>query len=435
MRLRRFLDKLEEEGKLTRISREVSHEYEVANVLHANGERPTLFERVSGFDMPVFGGIVSSRELVAEGLGTTREDILPRLVSALRDPRPPSTVNDAPCQEVVVKEPDLDTLPLLLHLPGDGGRYTTTSICIIKDPDTGRNASYHRLMQRDRDRFTARLIPQRQTRTTWEKATDDIEVAVCLGSSTAMLVAASLGPPSGVDELSVANALEETPVVKCVTKDLDVPAHTEIVLEGRITHDRDDEGPFVDLTETRDIQRQEPVLVVDCITHRRDPLYQCLLPGRLEHKTLMGMPKEPTIYESVSKVTDCRNVFVTPGGGSWLHGVVQVSKRRPDDGVKAIHAAFEGHRSMKHVLVVDADVDIYDPDALEWALATRFQAHRDAVILPDQPSSSLDPSAEHQPGEKARTTKVGLDATIPEGVDPAHYERVRYKDIDLADYR
>ena len=163
-------------------------------------------------------------------------------------------------------------------------------------------------------------------------------------------------------------------------------------------------------------------------------MYQVLLPGRMEHKTLMGMPKEPTIYDEVSKVTDCTNVLITLGGGSWLHSIVQIDKKHPDDGKKAIAAAFQGHKSMKSVTVVDKDVDIYDPIAMEWALATRFQADKDLVVLTGQPGSSLDPSSDHS-GKKTLTTKTGYDATIPAEVDPKKYVRVKYQEVNLDDYR
>jgi UbiD family decarboxylase len=342
-------------------------------------------------------------------------------------------IENAPCQEVVEKEPDLDKLPMLMHLPGDGGRYATATVAIIKDPETGRNVSYHRLMQLGKNRCSARLIPRRQTRTTYDKLEGDLEMAVCIGNSVPVMVAASLGPPSGVDELSIANTMDEMKLTKCVTKDLEVPADSEIVLEGRLIKEVDREGPFVDLTETRDFERQEPVFVVDCITHRKDAMYQSLLPGKMEHKLLMGMPKEPTIYDEVSKVSKCKNVLVTMGGGSWLHGIVQISKEQPDEGMKAINAAFKGHKSMKHVIIVDDDVNIFDPNALEWALATRFQADKDTVMLTSQPGSSLDPSGDHS-GKKALTTKVGLDATIPSGIDPSKYEKITYKEVDLNDY-
>ncbi len=434
MKLRPLLNELEDAGQLVRISKEVSAEYEIANVLNSLGEKPTIFENVAGYDMPVFGGICAHRDTIGMGMGTTKEGILGKLVGALRNPIEPEIVDNAPCQEVVREDVDLDTLPLLMHLPGDGGRYMSASVCVIKDPETGRNVSYHRMMQRAKDRFTARLIKKRQTRTTYDKIEEDIEIAVCLGSSIPVLIAASLGPPPGVDELSLANAIAPTELVKCRTKDLEVPADTEIVLEGRITHNVDAEGPFVDLTETRDFERQEPVVVIDCITHRKDPMYQCLLPGRLEHKSLMGMPKEPTIFDEVSKVADCKNVYVNMGGGSWLHSVVQIAKKNDDEPKAAIDAAFKGHASMKHVWVVDEDVDIYDPIAVEWAMATRFQASIDMVVHEKQPGSSLDPSGFHEPGKKTQIDKVGFDCTKRGDIDPKKFVRVKYEDVDLEPY-
>ncbi len=436
MDLRKFLDKLEASGKLIRVTKEVSTEYEIANVINSFGEQPIIFENVKDSDFPVFAGITSSRDIIADGLGTVKEDLLLKMVNALREPVEPDMVDgaDAPCQEVVVHDPDLSRVPFLMHLEGDGGRYATATCAIIKDPETGRNMSYHRLMYRGGNKFTARLIPKRQTRTTYDKVEGEVEIAVCIGNSVPVMIAASLGPAPGTDELAIANSLGKTDLVKCVTKDLEVPASSEIVLEGRLIKQADIEGPFVDLTETRDFERQEPIFVVDCITHRKDAMYQALLAGRNEHKLLMGMPKEPTIYDEVSKVCKCTNAVITLGGGSWLHGVVQIQKQNEDDGRKAIEAAFLGHKSMKHVIVVEDDVDIFDPIAIEWAIATRFQAHKDAIIMPDQPGSSLDPSGDHS-GKKTMITKVGLDVTKPAGVDPAKYVKVSYKDVNVDEYR
>ncbi len=434
MNLRDFLSKLEKEKKLTRIIKEVSTKYEIANIIYSLNEQPVIFEDVIGYPFQMFGGITSNRDIIAEGLGTTKEKLLLKLVEALRNPKEPKMVDRAPCQEVVIKDPDLSKIPLLYHLDGDGGRYGSATVATIKDPETGRNVSYHRLMEIGKNKFTARLIKKRQTRTTYDKIDGDLEMAVCIGNSVAVMVAASLGPPPGVDEFSIANALDKTDLVKCVTKDLEVPVESEFVIEGRLTRDLDREGPFVDLTETRDFERQEPVFVVDCITHRKDAMYQALIPGRLEHKTLMGMPKEPTIYNEVSKVVDCKNVYVTRGGGSWLHGIVQIKKKNPDDGKKAIEAAFVGHKSMKHVTIVDDDVDIFNPNAVEWAMATRFQGDKDMIVKPDQPGSSLDPSGKHEPGKKTLTTKIGFDATIPAHIDKNKYEIVKYKKVDPNDY-
>jgi len=246
-----------------------------------------------------------------------------------------------------------------------------------------------------------------------------------------------------VDELHIAAALADTPVVRCQTNSLLVPAEAEWVLEGRLTHELAAEGPFIDLTETYDIVRQQPVIEIDCVTHRRDAIYQALLPGLEEHKLLMGMPREPTIYAAVNAVCRCMNVCLTPGGMSWLHAVVQIDKQKPEDGALAITRAFEGHSSLKHVVVVDTDVDPFRPAEVEWAIATRFQADRDLLVFRDQPSSSLDPSATQVPGQKARTTKMGLDATIPwvtqqgrirTAEERAAFFRVGYASVSVEDY-
>ncbi|MGD2148159.1 MAG: UbiD family decarboxylase, partial [Anaerolineae bacterium] len=181
-----------------------------------------------------------------------------------------------------------------------------------------------------------------------------------------------------------------------------------------------------------DDQRQQPVIEIHHITHRSNPIFHALLPSGAEHRNLMGMPREPTIYAAVSEVCRCTGVYVTPGGMSWLHAVVQINKTDDEDGRRAIHAAFKGHTSLKHVVVVDTDVDLYDGGDVEWAVATRFQAHQDLVVLRDQPSSSLDPSASKMSGQKARTTKMGLDATAPLGAARRRFERVSYGPVDPA---
>jgi UbiD family decarboxylase len=362
------------------------------------------------------------------------DQLVHHLAQALDNPVVPDVVREAPCQEVVLETFDLHDLPILLHLPQDAGYYIASDVVITRDPELGRNMSYHRLLRLDDRHFAARIVERRGTHTAMGKVGGDLPVAICIGVSLATHLAASMSPPPGVDELSVANALAPTPLVKCLTNDLEVPADAEIVLEGRITRQRHAEGPFMDLTETMDIERQQPVIAIDLITHRRRPIFHALLPGGLEHKLLMGMPKEPTIFAAVNEVTRCTGVVITPGGASWLHAVVQIDKQGPDDGRAAIAAAFRGHGSLKHVWVVDTDVDIYDPQQVEWAVATRFQADRDLIIFPDEPGSSLDPSGRHVPGEKSRTAKLGFDCTIPWGADRSKFVRGQYGSVDLDDY-
>ncbi len=435
MSLRQFIEQAAASGDLITIARPVSVEFELANVAHALEGRLVLFSDIAGYPgWRVIAGPCSARRYFSMALDIPAAELMQHLAASLERPAVPEMVSPAPCQEVVLEQVDLHQLPILLHLPEDAGYYIASAVVITEDADTGRNMSYHRLLRLDDRRFAARIVERRGTDTALQKSGGELPVAICIGVSLATHLAASMSPAANVDELAVANALAPTPLVKCLSNDLAVPSDAEIVLEGRITRERHEEGPFMDLTETMDIVRDQPVITIDLITHRRDPIFHALLPGGLEHKLLMGMPREPTIYAEVNKEVACTGVAITPGGSSWLHAVVQIDKRGPDDGRKAIAAAFRGHGSLKHVWVVDTDVDIYDPAAVEWALATRFQADRDLVILEDQPGSSLDPSGIHRPGAKSRTAKMGLDCTIPWGADPAQFRKGAYGAVDLDDY-
>jgi UbiD family decarboxylase len=246
------------------------------------------------------------------------------------------------------------------------------------------------------------------------------------------MLAAGISVGIGMNELEIANAMSPVPLVHAHSVDLMIPAECEIVLEGTVYQDRrHSEGPFLDLTETYDIVRDEPVFEVKTITHRKDPLWQALLPGGLEHKILMGTPREPTIFQKVNEVTRCLDVNITPGGCSWLHAIVQIDKQTDEDGKKAIMAAFAGHSSLKHVAIVDADIDIYNPTQVEWAMATRFQADRDLVVLPGQHGSSLDPSAEP---DTQLTTKVGFDLTRPRHSTGKSFSHATYTDVDISSF-
>jgi UbiD family decarboxylase len=336
---------------------------------------------------------------------------------------------------VVEKDVDLNKLPIMRYTEKDGGKYVASAVAIVRDPEyKSRNMCFHRLMLLDKNHFVARIVENRGTDSALKKAGGELDVAFCIGNSTAVLLSAATTLPMGVDELGMANALEKTELVKCKTIDLEVPKDSEIILEGRITKEKAPEGPFLDLTGIVDRVRQQPIVEIKCITHRQNPIYQTILAGRNEHKFLMGMPKEPTMFNEVNKVCDCKDVYITPGGCSWLHAVVQIRKRNPDDGKKAIAAAFEGHKSLKHCVVVDEDINIYDPHDVEWAIATRFQADKNSVILSNQPGSSLDPSGDLTEGKKATTAKAGLDATAPLITTGKGFKKEQYVKVDLNKY-
>ena len=435
MGLRNFIDELETKGELTKITKPVSTDYEMAGIIAALGEKPVFFENVKESTVPVVAGLVSSKERICRSMGITKDQLLPKLLSAIENPQPPQLVQNAPCQEVIEPDVDLTKLPIMRYTERDGGKYIASAVAVIKDPESGiRNMCFHRLMLKDKNHFVARIVEHRGTDTALQKAGGELEIALCIGNSTAVLLAAATTLPMGVDELGMANTLEKTDLVKCKTVNLEVPADSEFVLEGRITKEKATEGPFLDLTGIVDRTRTQPVIEIKCITHRKNPLYQTILAGKNEHKFLMGMPKEPTIYKEVGKVCQVKDVYITPGGCSWLHAVVQIHKQDADDGKKAITAAFKGHGSLKHCVVVDEDINIYDPHDVEWAIATRFQADKNTIILSNQPGSSLDPSGDLSEGKKATTAKAGLDATAPMATTGKGFKKEDYIKVDLNKY-
>ncbi len=379
-------------------------------------------------DFRVIGNLFCSKAAFADYFGIPVDGIIPMLASAIERRSPPQVVENAPCQDVVVDYPDLDRLPILRHCEKDGGNYISSGVMIARHPHYGQNADYHRCMQFSATEMAVRVVRGRHFDAFLQEL-GQVDVAICVGNPPNVLAAAATSLEMGVDELEVANALEPLKVTRARSVDIRVPAECEFVLEGTVYRERRHaEGPFVDLTETYDVVRNEPVFVLKTITHRKDAIWQALLPGALEHKLLMGMPREPTIYRKVNDAVRCLDVNVDPGGCSWLHAIVQIDKRAEDDGKKAIQAAFEGHRSCKHVFVVDRDIDIYNPQEVAWAMATRFQADRGLVVKEREPGSSLDPSAE---AGTHLTTKVGFDLTMPLETTGKTFERAPFPQVDL----
>jgi 2,5-furandicarboxylate decarboxylase 1 len=426
--LNKYIARLKERGSLIRITEPISKTIEIASTLKGLEPTPVLFENVMESHFQVAGNLFCSKESFADYFGIRVSDIIPMLARAIEDRSPPEVIGDAPCQEVIITNPDLDQLPILRHCEKDGGNYISSGVVVARHPQYGQNLDFHRCMQFSKTEMAARVVRSRHFDVFLQEV-GELDVAVCVGVPPNVMAAAATSVEIGVDELEVANALEPLKVVRAKTTDLTIPAEAEFVLEGTVYLDRQHaEGPFVDLTETYDIVRQEPVLVVKAITHRKGAFWQALLPGGLEHKLLMGMPREPTIYRKVNEVVKCLDVNVNPGGCSWLHAIIQIDKRDDDDGLKAIQAAFEGHRSCKHVFVVDGDIDIYDPLQVEWAMATRFQGDVDMVVKGKEPGSSLDPSAEA--GTKM-TTKIGFDLTKPLGEKGRHFERAPFPQVNL----
>lgn len=431
MTFRSYLQRIHDQGELVTIYKPVNKDYEIAGVLKKLEPHAVLFETVIGTPFRVVGNLFCGKSDFAAYFDMQNHDIIPKLARAIDERSPCDMTKQAPCQDVVITEPDLYRLPILRHFREDGGGYITSGVVIAGHPKYGQNMDFHRCMQISEREMAMRVVKGRHF-DTFLNDLREVNVAVCVGNSPNVLAAAATSVDIGVDELEIANALEPLKTVHAKTVPLYIPSECEFVLEGTVYADRrQSEGPFVDLTGTYDIIRHEPVFVVKAITHRKDAIWQALLPGSYEHKLLMGMPREPTIFKKVNEVVRCLDVNVNPGGCSWLHTIVQIDKQSEEDGLRAIHAAFEGHRSCKHVFVVDKDIDIYNPLDVEWALATRFQGDRDLLVKDKEPGSSLDPSAD---SETRLTTKIGFDLTKPLSAEEMHFSKAAFPEVDLEQF-
>jgi len=366
---RDFVEELKQKGEIKQIEPTLKKELEMAGVFNAFQPTPVMgFAEESG--IRCVSNIFATKERVAEYLGCAVSGLGEKMVHAINNPSSPGKAKNAPVLEKTMSS--LDEIPVPTHTEKDGGPYICSGIVIAKDPEYGQNCSFHRMMVLDGERLVLRILP-RHLRKFLERAGGELEVAVIIGAPINVLLASAISSELGQNELEIANALMPFETVELMNG-IEIPSEVEFALIGKINaNELADEGPFVDLTNTYDIVRKQPVMHISKIYHRANPIFHALLPGGMEHKVLMGMPREPTIFNSVNKAVECVGVNITPGGCSWLHAVVGIKKGNDDDGEKAIEAAFEGHTSLKHVVVVDGDIDVNNPAEVEWAIATRIE--------------------------------------------------------------
>ncbi len=383
---------------------------DVAKQMKSERKKILHFRDVNGYE--AVANLWATRDRFARVFG---DDLLFKLMSSIDNPKK-YDMRDFDMQS---EDFSLLDFPFPRYYEKDGGRYITAGV-VFSEWNGKRNASFHRLMILDEKRAAIRLVPRDLYRMHREAiaAGQELKIALVIGMEPNVLLSAAISKDYPTDELEIASSLKkhttgEREVCMKTPNGTIVPYHSEIVLEGIITDDYVDEGPFVDITGTYDIVRKQPVVVFEKYYHRKTEIFHLLLSGGYEHYNLMGMPREPTIFREIKNAgVDVLDVYLTPGGCSWLHGVVKIRKKHDDDGKKAIEAAFRGHRSMKHVVVVDEDIDIRNPEDVEFAIATRFQGDRDMIIKKGVRGSSLDPSSY---GEEHLTTKIGVDATAPLG--------------------
>jgi UbiD family decarboxylase len=386
-----------------------------------------FFEKVKGYRTKVVANVCGSWNRICSALNAKDEQLYQQLKNAWEKPKKPKIARGGAVKEV--SESDLSKVPVLTHFEKDAGSYITAAAVYARSPERNfGNLSVHRLQVLDKKHLAIRLVPRHLFKLwqTARKSGEDLDVSISIGLHPSVLLAASSPVPFGVDEFEVANALMKNSLslVECENVNACAPADAELVLEGRISARREvDEGPFVDVTGTYDIMRKQPVVEIVGVMHRRDFVYQALLPSGMEHKLLMGLPHEVLIWDAVSKVVP--KVFavnLSSGGSGWLHAVVAIEKQLDGDGKNALLAAFAAHPSLKHAVVVDSDIDVFNAVDVEWAVATRFQANEDLVVIENARGSTLDSSANQETG---LTTKVGVDATKPLTKPSEKFERAK----------
>ncbi len=413
MTMKEFLKILEEEFKVIKIEDEVSTKYEVAKVLREHPKDTIIFENVKDHDMKIISGICNTRDKIARGISVTVPEITKSIMKATENPIPVENIESVKKSFNTQKEPDLGKIPVPTYYKKDGGAYMTAGVVIAKDPETGiRNASIHRMLVSGKNKLGIRIVP-RNLYTYYKKSEEmdkPLKIAIAIGMHPATLLATTTSVPITTDELEVANNFHKGNIklIKCEGVDLEVP-DAEIIMEGKILpHEREPEGPFVDLTDTYDVIRDEPVIEIDKVHYKDDPFYHAIMPAGFEHRLLQGLPQEPRIYNAVlNTVPTVQNVVLTEGGCCWLHAAVSIKKQTQGDGKNVLMAALAAHPSLKHAIVVDEDIDIFNPEDLEYAIATRVKGDEDIMIVPGARGSSLDPCATPD----GTTTKVGIDAT------------------------
>jgi len=408
---------------VVKVKERTSRELEAARALLRHPTTPVHFADLDGFE--AVGNLWSTRDRISRALGITKEDLFKKIMEAQTHPRDVRIVDRADFQANASTDIDLLDSPVPKLFPNDAGRYITAGVWVAEREGV-RNLSFHRILLLDKNRGVCRIVPRhlRHMYNEAMKAGEELKVAVCIGLDPWNLLAGGTSVEYGVDESRIASALTQSCLGKPVDlvrieNGLTVPAEAEYVLEGRLINETHDEGPFVDAVRTYDRVRKEPVLVVDRIYHRDDPIFHIIVGGLDEHFMFMGMPREPVIYQAVARaVPHVKAVRLTEGGCAWLHGVVSIRKQHQGDAKNAIMAAFGAHTSMKQVTIVDEDIDVYDDRDVEWAVATRFQADRGLVVLHGVRGSSIDPSA-----HDGFTSKVGIDATKPLGADSVLFDK------------
>jgi UbiD family decarboxylase len=398
--MREFIERMRKAGLVVEVKEDVSSDMQ-APKMAAGTDKLLFFHSIGGHRAVM--NLTASRRSLSLALGVDERQMVRNLADAKFDG------NVVEAGTLPMKKPDLNLLPIMHHYPKDAGKYLTSAI-VFSCYEGVENASIHRLQVLDDHRVAARLVEGRHTHVMLKKALakgEKLPVAVTIGTHPAVTFASCTRVPAGMELPYAAELMGGMLKVKRCKNGVRVP-EAEIVLEGVITGDLTEEGPFVDITGTYDPVRMQHIIEFDGMYTKPDFIYHGILPGGDEHKMLMGAPYEPKIFRAVAGVTEVRNVVLTKGGCGYLHAVIQIKKSTQGDAKNAIMAAFAAHTSLKHVVVVDEDINPEDPLDVEYAVATRVRGDQDVMVITGVRGSSLDPCQL----EDGTNVKIGVDATM-----------------------
>lgn len=419
---RSFVERLEAAGQLRRVAKPVDPRFEVSALLSLRDAGPAqLFQSVAGSGVSILGNALNARARFALGLGIAEAELDAACAGAVRATIPPVLIDAAPVQEVVHRAP-LD-LPALLPVPTwfehEGGPYITAGVIIAKDPETGlRNVSIARLRLEGGARMMAGIARNHHLFILADKAKAlgrKLEIAVAIGNHPAVLLASQMYVRLGEDEYDIAGGLlgQALELVRCKTVDLEVPAGAEIVIEAELDpEDLIEEGAVSEFPGFYVRYGPGIAATARAVTHRRDPILQVVLPGYAREHCLMGaVAIGATLTDQLRAVIPAvRRVFVTPGGMGRLHAVITMHRPRLGEGKRAILLAMGLVNLLKHITVVEDDIDPEDPVAVEWSVAARFRGHEDLVVIEGAKADRCDPVHDN-----LTVTKIGIVATTRPG--------------------
>jgi 2,5-furandicarboxylate decarboxylase 1 len=436
---RQFLDRLRAEKELVDIRQPVDIRHIATLVDQA--ESALLFHDVIGYDMPVVSGIIRSRNRAILSMGcTSYPEIEHRLQQGIDHPIPPKYVETARHKEVVETggKVDLFRLPIPMSSIYDGGPMITAGVVIAKDPEYGMNSGMYRFMVKERNLTGIDIVTPNNMRLFAQRAYEagrPCPISISIGTHPFEIMGSGFRAALGVDEMAIAGGIRGAPVelAMCETVDLPCLADAEIVLEAEIlpTGWTQPEGRFAEFTRLMGGLHWNPLVKIKAITRRKDAIYYALhMPWE---NTWLAAPTRYTAIRRALKNAgvQVKDINVTLGGCGFWHAIVSITKQA-GEGKNALLAALTA-QDIKHVVVVDDDIDVFDATDVEWAIATRVQGDKDVIIIPGARAKPLDPSlAVTPPGVVPTGAKVGIDATIGEGIPRERFERIAYAYADRA---